>query len=151
MQHNSVCFGLQTMMLLTCDAWLKNPQNVTSPSDFLPERWLRNVSGKREQPIPTVAFLPFGINTRNCMGRRFAEQIIFLAVAKVWTRFVWFFTLSALLQIILGTRKKLPIIFYMTSGLTQWKKIIKEKEKLYVVTSVQSSSFCISHQSLQTW
>lgn len=151
MQHNSVCFGLQTMMLLTCDAWLKNPQNVTSPSDFLPERWLRNISGTREQPIPTVAFLPFGINTRNCMGRRFAEQIIFLAVAKVWTRFVWFFTLSALLQIILGTRKKLPIIFYMSSGLTQWKKIIKEKEKLYVVTSVQSSSFCISHQSLQTW
>ncbi|XP_025098491.1 cytochrome P450 27C1-like isoform X2 [Pomacea canaliculata] len=76
-----------TMMLLTCDAWLKNPQNVTSPSDFLPERWLRNVSGKREQPIPTVAFLPFGINTRNCMGRRFAEQIIFLAVAKIIQNF----------------------------------------------------------------
>ncbi|KAK7480182.1 hypothetical protein BaRGS_00028567 [Batillaria attramentaria] len=76
-----------TTLFLSCDTWLSDANNVTSPQDFLPERWLRDSDGKRQQTIPTVAFLPFGINTRSCMGRRFAEQILYLAMAKIIQNF----------------------------------------------------------------
>lgn len=51
--------------------------------EFLPERWLRDNSGAREHPIHSLAFLPFGFGARSCIGRRFAEQELYIATVKV--------------------------------------------------------------------
>lgn len=47
--------------------------------EFLPERWLRG-EGDR---IHSYASLPFGIGTRMCIGKRFAEMEIYTLLARV--------------------------------------------------------------------
>ncbi|BFZ24576.1 hypothetical protein BsWGS_27614 [Bradybaena similaris] len=54
-----------------------------NPDKFIPERWLRSSDGRHTEDIPATASLPFGYGPRNCAGRRFAEQEIYLAVIKV--------------------------------------------------------------------
>ncbi|XP_050392399.1 cytochrome P450 27C1 isoform X2 [Patella vulgata] len=56
---------------------------INQPFKYMPERWLRDKSGKRVNDIPTMAMLPFGFGVRNCPGRRFAEMEIYLAVTKI--------------------------------------------------------------------
>ncbi|GFO13639.1 cytochrome p450 302a1, mitochondrial-like [Plakobranchus ocellatus] len=54
---------------------------------FLPERWIRSeVDRKLPQGISPFACLPFGYGPRNCIGRRFAEQEIYLAIIKILER-----------------------------------------------------------------
>lgn len=50
--------------------------------EFLPERWLKHGSNVLK-PAPNFVMLPFGYGARMCIGRRFAEQEIYLALAKV--------------------------------------------------------------------
>ena len=55
-----------------------------NPDDFLPERWMRSSTGAAPaRPPPNFAMLPFGHGSRMCIGRRFAEQEIYLAMIKV--------------------------------------------------------------------
>ncbi|RUS81708.1 hypothetical protein EGW08_010515, partial [Elysia chlorotica] len=59
------------------------------PDQYLPERWLRAHDGKRldsATPIHPMAALPFGYGPRNCIGRRFAEQEMYIATVKVLQR-----------------------------------------------------------------
>ena len=51
------------------------------PLKFDPSRWQRDESG--EEPIDPYSSLPFGFGTRMCIGRRTAEQELYLTVAKV--------------------------------------------------------------------
>lgn len=51
--------------------------------EFLPERWLRG-EGDR---INSYASLPFGIGTRMCIGKRFAEMEIYTLLARMFHRF----------------------------------------------------------------
>lgn len=49
--------------------------------EYIPERWLRDETGKRKfHPFST---LPFGFGARSCIGQRFAEQEMYIAIAKV--------------------------------------------------------------------
>ncbi|KAK3874939.1 hypothetical protein Pcinc_020158 [Petrolisthes cinctipes] len=52
--------------------------------EFLPERWLRH---KPLGPIHPYASLPFGAGTRMCIGRRIAEQEMYILLARVMQRF----------------------------------------------------------------
>ncbi|XP_048240057.1 cytochrome P450 27C1-like [Haliotis rufescens] len=61
----------------------KNKKYFPEPEVYLPERWLRDASGKRVTPIPPSVLLPFGFGQRQCVGKRFAEQEIYLAVSKI--------------------------------------------------------------------
>ncbi|KAK2148522.1 hypothetical protein LSH36_492g03017 [Paralvinella palmiformis] len=56
------------------------------PDKFIPERWLKTDRGTLRQP-PRFVMLPFGYGTRMCIGRRFAEQEIYLAVIKILSTF----------------------------------------------------------------
>ncbi|CAC5403426.1 unnamed protein product [Mytilus coruscus] len=53
------------------------------PTEYLPERWLRDAEGEltisRNFPF---AYNPFGNVPRSCLGQRFAETEIFIAVTK---------------------------------------------------------------------
>lgn len=53
------------------------------PTKFVPERWLKGGGNQYRTPPPFV-MLPFGYGRRMCIGRRFAEQEIYLALIKVW-------------------------------------------------------------------
>ncbi|KAJ8303364.1 hypothetical protein KUTeg_019760 [Tegillarca granosa] len=53
--------------------------------EYIPERWLRDDTGKRNfHPFST---LPFGFGPRSCIGQRFAEQEMYIAVAKMVKNF----------------------------------------------------------------
>nr|XP_045594008.1 probable cytochrome P450 49a1 [Procambarus clarkii] len=52
--------------------------------EFIPERWLRH---KPLGPIHPYASLPFGTGTRMCIGRRIAEQELYIFLARVMHRF----------------------------------------------------------------
>ncbi|CAB4024744.1 cytochrome P450 27C1-like [Paramuricea clavata] len=49
---------------------------------FVPERWLRDATGKRTQENPFTS-LPFGYGVRMCLGRRLAELPIYTLVSKI--------------------------------------------------------------------
>ncbi|XP_067673941.1 probable cytochrome P450 49a1 [Haliotis asinina] len=67
---------------------LLNSEYFENPKQFLPERWLRDDSShKREREYPAFALLPFGFGLRNCLGRRFAEQELWLGVTKIIQNF----------------------------------------------------------------
>ncbi|KAK3736809.1 hypothetical protein RRG08_000560 [Elysia crispata] len=55
-----------------------------NPHQYIPERWLRSEDGKRlDSTIHPMAALPFGYGPRNCIGRRFAEQEMYIATVKI--------------------------------------------------------------------
>ncbi|XP_064644431.1 cytochrome P450 10-like [Lineus longissimus] len=56
------------------------------PDEFIPERWLKDGSATLRPP-PRFAMLPFGYGPRMCIGRRFAEQAIYLALIKITKKF----------------------------------------------------------------
>jgi len=49
--------------------------------DFEPSRWSKNKQDKC--PIHPFSTLPFGFGKRNCIGKRLAEQEIYLTIIKV--------------------------------------------------------------------
>jgi cytochrome P450 family 49 subfamily A len=54
------------------------------PDQFLPERWLKICyEDKQTQNHHPFASLPFGYGRRMCLGRRFADLEIQMAIAKV--------------------------------------------------------------------
>ena len=55
-----------------------------NPEEFIPERWMRSTEESTNmRPVPNFVMLPFGHGSRMCIGRRFAEQEIYLAMIKV--------------------------------------------------------------------
>lgn len=64
----------------------KSDTYFTKGSDFVPERWLKNTENDSNKINPFV-FLPFGFGARSCIGRRFAEMEIFVALARILREF----------------------------------------------------------------
>ncbi|KAH9513244.1 hypothetical protein Btru_034472 [Bulinus truncatus] len=72
-----------TLATLCNVAYLHDPECVKLPEEFVPQRWLRDNNGHRNETIPTVCSLPFGVGARMCLGKRFAELIMFLSLIKI--------------------------------------------------------------------
>ncbi|KAK7087091.1 hypothetical protein SK128_010964, partial [Halocaridina rubra] len=49
------------------------------PNEFLPERWIREHASGSLKPYSCV---PFGFGPRMCIGRRFAEQEMYVILAR---------------------------------------------------------------------
>ena len=63
----------------------KSEKYFREPLKFIPERWVRpdeNTRPEAKSAHPFV-FMPFGFGPRMCLGRRFAELEIEIALAKV--------------------------------------------------------------------
>ncbi|KAL5010528.1 hypothetical protein ScPMuIL_012833 [Solemya velum] len=86
------------------NALCRSEEYFESPNEFKPERWL---SGTKDQAIKlkmSYAVMPFGFGPRSCLGRRFAEQEIYLAVIKIVQNF----------QLYRDTNAKTPEVLYST-------------------------------------
>ena len=62
-----------------------SPDHVADPTQFLPERWLKD--HERFERLHPFAVLPFGHGPRMCVGRRFAEQELHVFLAKMVRHF----------------------------------------------------------------
>ncbi|ELT96518.1 hypothetical protein CAPTEDRAFT_143013 [Capitella teleta] len=63
----------------------RDPDYFSDPLTFKPERWLRDIQTLEHHNPHAV--LPFGHGARMCIGLRFAEQEIYIAVAKLMKHF----------------------------------------------------------------
>lgn len=64
----------------------KNEKYFDDPSSYRPERWLRegkSGGGSNEERVNPFIILPFGFGARMCIGRRFAEQEIYIGLIKM--------------------------------------------------------------------
>ena len=61
------------------------PEYFTDPLNFKPERWLEET--RDSQRKLSYAYMPFGHGARSCIGRRIAEQEIYLAIIRILKRF----------------------------------------------------------------
>ncbi|PSN39633.1 hypothetical protein C0J52_13798 [Blattella germanica] len=79
-------YQLPAGSVVLCHTWLacQEESNFTEAHKFKPERWLDGGEMTRFTPFLTV---PFGVGRRICPGKRFAEQILQLTVAKMVREF----------------------------------------------------------------
>lgn len=59
---------------------------VSDHALFKPERWIRGVKTEEDKIHPFTA-LPFGFGPRMCIGKRFAEQELYIAIIKLVKNF----------------------------------------------------------------
>ena len=71
--------NMGTAYIIQSDRFFRNAR------EFDPSRWDREESG--EDVVDPYAFLPFGFGARMCIGRRTAEQEIYLTTVKVFQIF----------------------------------------------------------------
>ena len=75
-----------TVVVINHEYTSNSPKYFKDPSSFYPERWLRqDQSGRRIEGRATQPFvvLPFGFGPRMCIGRRFADQELYIGMIKI--------------------------------------------------------------------
>lgn len=77
--------AMGTFVLQTSDYFF--PQTAK----FIPERWMKGQENEQfaiaKHPSNSFVFLPFGFGPRSCIGRRFAEMEIFVALSRIIREF----------------------------------------------------------------
>lgn len=74
-----LCPYLQTVVRVHCVAGMME-EYFNDANHFRPERWLRSETTENVNPY---LHLPFGAGPRMCIGRRLAEQDIYVMLLKV--------------------------------------------------------------------
>ncbi|KAJ8303254.1 hypothetical protein KUTeg_019650, partial [Tegillarca granosa] len=73
-----------TDIMIIANPMSENDNFFPNPKEFLPERWLRtaNTNGVKTRNIYPFSSIPFGYGPRSCIGQRFAENQIYVAITK---------------------------------------------------------------------
>lgn len=71
-----------TFLVVGLQSIYKDERYFPNPDQFLPERWLN-----KDEKYHPFAFVPFGVGTRSCIGRRLAEQEIVCLIAEIIRNF----------------------------------------------------------------
>ncbi|XP_078680492.1 putative cytochrome P450 CYP44 [Branchiostoma floridae x Branchiostoma belcheri] len=74
----------KTQVIMAHNVISRQPEYYLEPESYIPERWLRTESSTNAQAF---ALLPFGYGPRMCIGRRFAEQELFLGLTRIIEKF----------------------------------------------------------------
>ncbi|XP_075552441.1 cytochrome P450 302a1, mitochondrial-like isoform X1 [Dermacentor variabilis] len=75
-----------TVLIMHNQVACRQESNYPEPDAYWPERWLKERSeGGRAHPF---TLLPFGYGPRMCIGKRFAETVMCLLVARIVRNFV---------------------------------------------------------------
>nr|XP_022342408.1 1,25-dihydroxyvitamin D(3) 24-hydroxylase, mitochondrial-like [Crassostrea virginica] len=113
MQEDTILNGYvipkNTCVLLNGYTMAHDEEYFPNPEEFKPERWLRD-SGIESHPF---AMLPFGFGSRMCIGRRLAEQELFLTLTKMTQAFWMEATgnIETTLRTVITPSGKVPIRF----------------------------------------
>ncbi|CAN9510185.1 unnamed protein product [Ophioblennius macclurei] len=76
---NGVTIPKDMLVMIPIYALHRDPELWPEPEQFIPERF----SKENKQNINPYAYLPFGIGPRNCIGMRFAQMSVKLALVEV--------------------------------------------------------------------
>lgn len=75
-----------TVLIMHNQVACRQESNYPEPDVYIPERWLKErTEGSRAHPF---TLLPFGYGPRMCIGKRFAETVMCLLVARIVRNFV---------------------------------------------------------------
>ncbi|XP_050714507.1 probable cytochrome P450 49a1 isoform X2 [Eriocheir sinensis] len=74
--------GWMLLLMSAFSGW--DAKEIQHPQDFLPERWLRH---RPYGSIHPCASIPFSFGSRMCIGRRIAEQEIYIFLARMFQRY----------------------------------------------------------------
>ena len=79
-----------TQLLVEHEYVATSPEYFEDPLQFRPDRWLRSEMKQQQQQrrsgggsIDPFMVLPFGYGPRMCVGRRFAEQELWIGLIKI--------------------------------------------------------------------
>lgn len=78
-KHTWVLFGHNTLC--------RSPAYFDQPDKYIPERWMDATQTPDRRRKMTLSALAFGMGRRNCVGRRLAEQQIYVALIKILHRY----------------------------------------------------------------
>lgn len=79
--HSYRLILLKTMLNMSTMYITRSERFFKNPDVFDPSRWLKEE--KDNQQIHPYSHLPFGFGARQCIGRRIAEQEMYIFLAKV--------------------------------------------------------------------
>ncbi|KAK3086630.1 hypothetical protein FSP39_021217 [Pinctada imbricata] len=108
---NGYLIPKDTCILLNAYTMAYDEQHFSRAEEFIPERWLRSES----KDVNPFSMLPFGFGSRMCVGRRIAEQELYLALIRIAQNF-WLepaskYELKPVLRTVLSLGEQIPVQF----------------------------------------
>ncbi|KAF2077437.1 hypothetical protein CYY_001286 [Polysphondylium violaceum] len=78
-----------TQVLMNVYGLAMDDKHWDRPEEFIPERWISNISSSSDSVNNTDAFIPFGVGPRMCVGMGVAKDELFYCASQMLMNFRW--------------------------------------------------------------